>query len=213
MLKISTLVLIMPYGPPEIPCDLQKRWCRLNLHAPDINESMQMARSHSHPTHPTALHMAAVKTHQSASMIHLLIAHGHAATTKNRYGWTALDFAKQVSPVVCHSLTARCFSQCLSACLTGRKTKAPEALTECERVIVCSDSPDGMQVKNQDGVEILDNKEDSDRFSTVLHLVTMQTMCACSSCAPPCSTLSQQFASCVFRIGDSRCSMCQKFRW
>jgi len=44
-----------------------------------------------------ALHMAAVKSHGSAAMIHLLVARGHTATAKNRYGWTALDFAKQVA--------------------------------------------------------------------------------------------------------------------
>lgn len=45
---------------------------------------------------PTALHMAAVKTQGSGPMVQLLIARGHVATSKNRYGWTALDFAKQV---------------------------------------------------------------------------------------------------------------------
>jgi len=40
--------------------------------------------------------MAAVKTQRSGPMVQLLIARGHLATSKNRYGWTALDFAKQV---------------------------------------------------------------------------------------------------------------------
>lgn len=46
---------------------------------------------------PAALHMAAVKTQRSGPMVQLLIARGHMANVKNRYGWTALDFAKQVS--------------------------------------------------------------------------------------------------------------------
>jgi ankyrin repeat protein len=45
--------------------------------------------------------MAAVKSHGSAAMIHLLVARGHTATAKNRYGWTALDFAKQVAKAPC----------------------------------------------------------------------------------------------------------------
>ena len=45
----------------------------------------------------TALHMATVKSVASAAMIHALVSRGHSATTKNRYGWTALDFAKQVA--------------------------------------------------------------------------------------------------------------------
>ena len=44
----------------------------------------------------TALHMATVKSVASAAMIHALVSRGHSSNTKNRYGWTALDFAKQV---------------------------------------------------------------------------------------------------------------------
>jgi hypothetical protein len=63
----------------------------------------------------TALHMAAVKTQRSGPMVQLLVARGHEANTKNRYGWTPLDFARQT--------------------------------------------------KNQDAIEILDNREDAERFS------------------------------------------------
>ena len=44
----------------------------------------------------TALHMAAVKTQNSGPMVQLLVARGHMSNARNRYGWTALEFARQV---------------------------------------------------------------------------------------------------------------------
>ena len=43
--------------------------------------------------------MAVVKAHKSGAMVQILVARGHLPTYKNRYGWTALEYAKHLKNV------------------------------------------------------------------------------------------------------------------
>ena len=120
-----------------------------------------------------ALHMAAVKSHGSAAMIHLLVARGHTANAKNRYGWTALDFAKQVA-----KLLALIVSKQGSLVPAIRLSCYAHISSGTGLLVAVPDCTANVQVKNQDAIEILDNKENADRFSTVS---VIGFCCSCTS--------------------------------